>query len=129
MAIMYSPSEGGFFDSQIHGDTVPRDVVPVARAKHAALLSAQGTGQRIVAGAGGQPVAVDPPAPDVPQWTRHLRSRRDALLRDSDWTQLCDVPQEIQRRWRPYRQALRDLPAQPGFPATAVFPSMPHDSD
>jgi hypothetical protein len=48
------------------------------------------------------------------------RAQRDALLRESDWTQLPDAPVD-QKRWAIYRQQLRDMdfdkpewPEQPG---------------
>jgi len=41
------------------------------------------------------------------------RARRNALLAASDMMALAD---RITPEWRDYRQALRDLPAQSGFP-------------
>jgi hypothetical protein len=45
-----------------------------------------------------------------------LRKKRDALLKDSDWTQLADVQSLMDNRrklmWIEYRQKLRDLPEQ-----------------
>ena len=42
-----------------------------------------------------------------------LRSRRDNLLTNSDWTQLSDVTLDNSKKteWASYRQALRDLPS------------------
>jgi hypothetical protein len=41
-----------------------------------------------------------------------LRSERDALLADCDWTQIPDAPltTEQKQAWQTYRQELRDLP-------------------
>ena len=50
-----------------------------------------------------------------------VRARRDALLAASDSMALAD---RITDEWRTYRQALRDLPAQDGFPDVA-FPVAP----
>jgi hypothetical protein len=41
---------------------------------------------------------------------RNLRTERNKLLVDCDWTQLDDVPTEIKTTWQTYRQALRDIP-------------------
>ena len=43
-----------------------------------------------------------------------IRSRRDRLLAESDWTQMldADLSDEAVWAWRDYRQALRDLPAR-----------------
>ena len=42
-----------------------------------------------------------------------LRNKRNALLKESDWTQLNDCPLSGTKKteWQTYRQALRDLPA------------------
>lgn len=50
-----------------------------------------------------------------------VRAERDALLAASDHMALAD---RITDDWRTYRQALRDLPAQSGFPDVA-FPVAP----
>ena len=41
---------------------------------------------------------------------RRLRIRRDALLKETDWSQGKDVPVGIQSSYVNYRQQLRDLP-------------------
>lgn len=53
--------------------------------------------------------------------------RRGAELTTSDWTQLPDVPltQEKRNEWAAYRQALRDITNQAGFPTTVVWPAAP----
>jgi hypothetical protein len=56
---------------------------------------------------------------------RQARERRDRLLAASDWTQLPDVATATQAKWAPYRQSLRDLSQQPGFPANIVWPTPP----
>jgi hypothetical protein len=53
-----------------------------------------------------------------------IRTRRDNLLAASDWTQVLDA-QVNQEAWAAYRQALRDIPQQEGFPATVVWPTQP----
>lgn len=53
------------------------------------------------------------------------RSERDTLLLATDWTQLPDVPEATRSRWTAYRQALRDLPAQPGWPFDVQIPQAP----
>ena len=52
------------------------------------------------------------------------RSQRDALLSQSDWTQVPDAPVD-QQAWADYRQALRDVPEQAGFPTDIDWPSKP----
>ena len=52
------------------------------------------------------------------------RRERNRLLAVSDWTQVSDSPVDKQA-WATYRQALRDVPAQPCFPDTIVWPVAP----
>jgi hypothetical protein len=52
-------------------------------------------------------------------------SRRNQLLQDSDWTQLPDVPLPTKPAWATYRQALRDITLQSGFPFTINWPEAP----
>lgn len=54
-----------------------------------------------------------------------IRQQRNALLASSDWTQAADVPQAIKDLWAAYRQALRDIPQQQGFPANVIWPQKP----
>lgn len=56
-----------------------------------------------------------------------VRSRRRGLLLDSDWTQLLDCPltAEQKTQWETYRQALRDVPSQAGFPYNVTWPTPP----
>ena len=49
------------------------------------------------------------------QLAEDARDRRMALF-DSDWTQIPDVPVSIRDQWTVYRQELRDITAQIGFP-------------
>ena len=53
-----------------------------------------------------------------------MRIRRDQILTSSDWTQLADSPRDKQA-WAAYRTALRDVPSQPGFPHTILWPTQP----
>lgn len=50
---------------------------------------------------------------------------RRKLLEGSDWTQLPDVPLETKQAWATYRQALRDITEQPGYPTNIVWPTRP----
>jgi hypothetical protein len=52
-----------------------------------------------------------------------VRKQRDALLTQSDWTQLPDAPVD-RTKWAAYRQALRDLPSQSGFPFDIAWPAL-----
>lgn len=54
------------------------------------------------------------------------RSRRNALLTASDWTDLrADKPQEWRDVWAAYRDALRNLPEAFPDPMDIAWPEMP----
>ena len=55
---------------------------------------------------------------------QRVRKKRNLLLQESDWTQLIDAPVD-RETWAGYRQALRDLPQQEGFPGEVVWPVVP----
>lgn len=61
---------------------------------------------------------------DVDARAAQKRAERDRALSASDWTQLADAPVD-KAAWATYRQELRDLPQQPGFPDV----DMPHSPD
>jgi len=54
-------------------------------------------------------------------------SIRDRLLTGSDWTQLPDAPLTAAQKaaWAVYRQLLRDVTKQAGFPASVAWPPVP----
>jgi len=51
------------------------------------------------------------------------RSERDAKLTETDWMGMSDVTMSAD--WATYRQALRDVPAQSGFPNSITWPDEP----
>lgn len=53
-----------------------------------------------------------------------VRSTRNRYLSQCDWTQLADSSVN-KEEWQTYRQALRDIPAQAGFPFDVVWPNQP----
>jgi hypothetical protein len=53
-----------------------------------------------------------------------IRTQRDAKLTSSDWTQVADAPVD-KAAWATYRQALRDVPTQTGFPWEVTWPTTP----
>lgn len=53
-----------------------------------------------------------------------MRKQRNEKLSESDWTQVADAPVD-KAAWATYRQALRDVTAQEGFPWTITWPTQP----
>ena len=64
---------------------------------------------------------------DVSMTAEEARAERDKLLAETDWTQVLDAPIDAETReaYRAYRQALRDIPEQEGFPDTITWPELP----
>ena len=54
-----------------------------------------------------------------------VRAERNDKLAQSDWTQGKDIADNISNAWATYRQALRDIPAQDGFPWNVTWPTQP----
>lgn len=66
---------------------------------------------------------VEPPV-DLEALATEARSKRNTLLAASDWTQVADAHVD-QAAWATYRQALRDITAQAGFPTDISWPVQP----
>jgi hypothetical protein len=96
----------------------------------------------------GQVVDYQPPAPgdddlrtwawnaDTRRWVASptvlavanaARTERDARLAACDWVTVraLELGEEIPADWLAYRQALRDVPLQPGFPSAIDWPAPP----
>jgi hypothetical protein len=58
------------------------------------------------------------------QQAEQVRAQRNAKLSESDWTQVADAPVDKQA-WADYRQALREVPDQAGFPWSVEWPTKP----
>lgn len=74
---------------------------------------------------------------DVPQSVlleikkQEVRTERSERLRSSDWTQLPDnsLSGIEKAAWATYRQLLRSVPQQSGFPTDVEWPSTPQHSE
>ena len=72
-------------------------------------------------------VVTDASAEEIAQRTEdkaaEVRAERSRLLAGCDWTQLGDAPGGVAAKFAVYRQLLRDLPGQPGFPWNVAWPT------
>lgn len=117
--MLYSKTTGGFYDPEIHGEAVPSDCVEISKERHDELLAEQTSGKVIAGDAVGLPQAVAP----VLTWDA-VRSKRNALLTASDWTQLADAPVD-KAAWATYREALRNITETFATPDAVVWPARP----
>ena len=91
--------------------------------------------------ANGEAVAI-PPKPDqysvfdftTKQWVQNetmavhdVSTKRQRLLYATDWTQIPNGPltPTQQEAWATYRQELRDITSQSGYPFNVIFPTPP----
>lgn len=72
---------------------------------------------------------VDPLTPDQRYIVEanNCNLQRNKLLYESDWTQIPNGPLSVQKQqeWADYRQQLRDITSQPGYPFNVVWPTKP----
>lgn len=72
--------------------------------------------------------AVEPdmsmPGVDMDAVASEVRQQRNERLKECDWTQVADAPVN-QAAWATYRQALRDITLQSGFPLDIQWPEQP----
>ena len=61
------------------------------------------------------------------QAERNIRSRRDGFLQDTDWVvvKAYERGKSVPTTWVLYRQALRDITGQAGFPYAVEWPTKP----
>jgi len=72
---------------------------------------------------GQAPVYPDPVQVEAEQ-AAQVRAERNSKLAASDWTQVADAPVD-QSAWAWYRQSLRDITSQVGFPWAIEWPEQP----
>ena len=124
MKRFYSSSTSGFYEGTIH-KKLPDDAVEITDVEYHTALDGQRDGGSIQGGTDGKPMVVTPtPAELLATLATQARAKRNALLNQSDWTQVADAPVGSQA-WATYRQALRDIIDQAGFPENIDWPVSP----
>lgn len=53
---------------------------------------------------------------EIAEIAKEKKEQRNRLLEKTDWTQLKDIPIEVQNKYTTYRQKLRDITDDPMFP-------------
>lgn len=74
------------------------------------------------------PVVVPPSEYTPEELAEAIRAERDRRLAECNWTQLADAPVD-REVWAAYRQLLRDVPQQAGFPQEVIWPTRPDAPD
>lgn len=74
-------------------------------------------------------VVIIPPevieTPESLEMAKNVRIDRNQRLSICDWTQLADAPVD-KAAWAAYRQSLRDITKQAGFPWAVTWPQQPN---
>lgn len=65
--------------------------------------------------------------PSYEKQFQNVKSQRNLLLTNSDWTQIPNNPLTDQQKqdWAVYRQELRDVTSQSGYPFNVIWPTPP----
>jgi hypothetical protein len=71
-----------------------------------------------------------PPLPSPESLALDARANRDRMLKDCDWTQVldCQMSDDDCLAWKHYRQSLRDITLQDGWPSVIVWPERPDEN-
>jgi hypothetical protein len=56
---------------------------------------------------------------------KRIRSKRNEALSKTDYLLMPDYPLKDKKKWEEYRQSLRDIPQQTGFPGVVRWPEAP----
>ena len=128
MIAYFVTNQDGYIIKKGRGAASSLEAKVLADGETLHIGSANADTQRVVGG-----VLVDLPQPlsAAPERiTAEIRLRRDALLTQTDWTQVsdCPLPAEVVADFKQYRQQLRDLPSASSAVASiddVVFPTPP----
>ena len=114
--------ESEFFIGQIFEETYPPEAAVWCNShgdRYITELEKDGDKRRF------QIVAV--PEPTTEEIAAQVRAKRDALLSETDFLMMPDYPlgEEDSVALKAYRQRLRDVPTQGGFPTEITWPDFP----
>jgi hypothetical protein len=129
---LYLPHKNRFFIEEADTTEDVSKAVEVTDEEYASLLQElQKPGMETKTGPSGKPYAAPIPKPS-PEFleavaSSQVRGERAALLRNTDWVviKFQETGQPVPPEWSAYRQALRDITDQPGFPLDVVWPTEP----
>ena len=122
MTNFYSPETLGFYVTAVHGENIPADAIEINATQKAEIRDAINKGKTVTHD--GSAFTYGAPAVHIESLAPQARNKRNALLNQSDWTQVADAPVD-QAAWATYRQSLRDITDQVGFPESVDWPATP----
>ncbi|BBE09983.1 Uncharacterized protein MCB1EB_1822 [Mycoavidus cysteinexigens] len=136
MTFYYSKSQPGFYTREMHGDTIPKDAVPITDEEYHALYEELAKGKMLQSDHRGYPIAIDRPPITPEQWAEiHLSQRRALIietlvkstpLQDAvDLERATDEEKQRLKAWKLYRIKLSRIEQQSGFPTKIDWPKAP----
>lgn len=122
MTIYYSPSNEGFYDTDLVSyPSLPQDVITVTKEQRDSAIAQMNTNNKKLVFVDDKLVLEER---NFPVTWKSVRDRRNQLLDNSDYTQITDFPGDSQA-WSVYRQTLRDIPQKYQNPEDVVWPAKP----
>ncbi len=114
-----------FYSTDIH-DAVPETAIEITKEDWQEFISYPGQRKFI----DGAVVVFEVPGPSIEQQWDVIRSERNRLLMECDWTQLSDngLAEELKLAWVNYRQLLRDITTTFENPADVTWPNKPEEN-
>lgn len=122
---IYKPLEEDFILGE-YGSKSPNDS-PNTFSKYSELAKWCNSNNAMIVDRGDYYEAVPVPEPTEEELARNVRGIRDAKLSETDYLVVPDYPisEENLAEVKVYRQALRDIPEQSGFPKDVIWPDIP----
>ena len=130
---VYKPLEEDFILGE-HGSTSPNNS-PNTFLKYSELAQWCNSNKAMIVDRGDYYEAVPVPEPTNEELARNVRAIRDVKLAETDYLVFPDYPisEESLAEAKAYRQNLRDITEQAGFPKDVIWPDVPRflckDSD
>lgn len=103
------------------------DLEPNVPPGHGAALGVSDWQHQRVCLETGELLPYEPPGPDLATRQAEVRAERDRRLAACDWVvaRAMERGEPVPTAWVDYREALRNLSAQPGFPDAVAWPIRP----
>lgn len=122
---IYKPLEEDYILEE-YGSRSPNNS-PNTFSKYSELAQWCNSNKAMIVDRGDYYEAVPVPEPTEEELARNVRSTRDAKLSETDYFVISDYPisEENLAEVKVYRQALRDITEQPGFPKDIIWPDVP----
>ena len=121
MTYFYSPSNNGFYNSQLGYDSYPEDVIEITDQQYTELLNGVNVHQKEICVEGTTLSLKDKVI--TLTWDT-IKEKRNTLLAQSDYTQVADWPGD-KLAWVAYRQLLRDITQTYENPEDIIWPTPP----